>query len=240
MKFDRFFKGCAILTLLMCSTMEASGMEVLVRNIDGVEFLFDIDPETPFLTVIDQIHQSFDVQADGSSKTEAVPCLDFRLPSYSYKAANQDKKNWRNYDLELTKEEKETIYYIIFTLGTKDLIKIFKEKSALKKAGTKLHHLHPLKFLYVIFSNEDLKAAMANLKDREWVWSEFKKGLYVSLTEEAKNNNLTEKQIKDFTKSIGITPEIITPAIKQGDWDKLVTLLIKNVPREGNPDRYDM
>ena len=147
---------------------------------------------------------------------------------------------WRDYYAEITPIEKEFIAFIVSTLGNKSLTKIWKEKSSLKKAGDKIDHIHPLKFLSVIFSDEQLKVAIANLKESRWVWNEFKSGLYSTLTEELANENISEEHILDFADQLDIDVALITPSITQADWDEFFSVLIKNVPREGNPDRYDM
>lgn len=147
---------------------------------------------------------------------------------------------FRHYDVQPTGDEREFVFYIVNTLGNKSLDKIWRAESSLKRAGDKIDHLHPLRFLEIVFTDEELKAAIRNLKNKRLVWSQFKGGLYGSLTEEAGRGNLTEDQVLDFTNNIGIDIAIIYPSILKADWDEMLTLLIKNVPREGDPGRYDM
>lgn len=165
-----------------------------------------------------------------SGQTLIVDIRDFRAV----------KAKWRDYSEEVTEQEKEYIVYIVTTLGNKALTKIYKEKDNLKKAGDKIDHLHPLRFLRTVFTDEELKAAIANIKESRWVWGEFKKGLFNSLKEETRNKNMGSEYIDDFARAIDIDPSLILPSINQSDWDALVSVLIKNVPREGNPTRYDM
>jgi hypothetical protein len=150
------------------------------------------------------------------------------------------KVQWRDYNQDVTEQEKEDLTYIVTTLGNKSLTKIYKEKENLKKAGDRIDHLHPLRFLRTVFTDEELKAAIANIKESRWVWGEFKKGLFNSLKDETRNKNMNIEFIKDFASSIDIDPALIIPSINESDWDNLITVLIKNVPREGNPTRYDM
>lgn len=146
----------------------------------------------------------------------------------------------RFYDQLPTEEDRDNVFFIVSTLGNKSLAKVWKSKSSLKKAGEKIEHLHPLRFLEIVFTNEELKAAMHNLKNRDLMWGEFKGGLYGSLAEEFQRGNLTEEQIYDFAGNIGVDISLFYNAIQQKDWDDMLTILIKNVPREGNPGRYDM
>lgn len=150
------------------------------------------------------------------------------------------KEHWRNYHQEVNDEEKEFITYIVFTLGHKSLTKIYQEQEGLKKAGDHIDHLHPLKFLSVIFTDEDLKAAIINIKESRWVWGQFKKGLYKSLKEETKNKNMSPEIIANFANVVNVDSELILSPVLKQDWDGLIVTLIKNVKREGNPGRYDM
>lgn len=146
----------------------------------------------------------------------------------------------RHYEIVPTVDEAEDVSYIVSTLGNKSIAKVWKAKSSLKRAGEKIEHIHPLRFLEIVFTDEELKAAIYNLRNRELLWSEFKGGLYGSLSEELARGNLTEEQVLDFTNNIGIDSAIVYPSIVRGDWDEMLSILIKNVPREGNPGRYDM
>jgi hypothetical protein len=147
---------------------------------------------------------------------------------------------WRDYHTEVTPIEKEFISFIVSTLGNKSLTKVWKEKSSLKKAGDQIDHIHPLKFLTIIFTDENLKVAIANLKESKWVWTESKKGLFSSLSDELASENMPLEYIQEFSETIGIDPALILPSIYHADWDDFFSVLIKNVPREGNPGRYDM
>ena|ERR1700733_2518388 len=151
----------------------------------------------------------------------------------------------RNYNAPFTEVHKENIFYIVSTLGSnKSLRQILKEKGALEKAGDKIDEVHPLRFLMYVFSEEELKAAMANLKAKSGLnsmpWKKFKKGLFESLTDEYEKNNITPEFIADFAANLGIDPTLIIPAIQENDWDKLLSLLIKLIPRQGNYNRYNI
>lgn len=146
----------------------------------------------------------------------------------------------RHYEVPPTDEERELVFYVVNTLGNKSLPKVWKAKSSLKKAGDKIDHIHPLRFLEIVFTDEELKASIRNLRNRDLIWSEFKGGLFGSLAEEAKRHNLTPEQLQDFGVNVGIDINIVYPSILKADWDEMLSLLIKHVPREGDPGRYDM
>lgn len=255
---SKFLKTFTLAALIFAPAV-TQGKEIIVRTPHGNNLIFDINPEEPFAEVMEKISMCLDLSTeeqmllfkDSAGKAvdaDYVPgqkeyCLDYKMSNMGvYKAAKSPGKNsdWRDYNVEVTEEERDIIYYIISTMGSDSLVKIYNKKSSLKKAGDKLDHLHPFRFLMTIFTDEDLKVSMANLKGREWVWGYFKDGLFTSLTEETKRNNVTLDQIQDFAKNVGIKHELIINSLKKKDWDEFISILIKNVPREGNPDRYDM
>lgn len=146
----------------------------------------------------------------------------------------------RNYYAPITQQEKDDLAYIINTLAKSSLLSIASSKSSLKKAGDRIDHLHPLKFLMGIFTDEELKANISAIKNRGWVWDKFYDGIEGSLFEESKKNNIKAEFVMDFSRTIGINAQLILPSIKQKKWKEFVNILIDTIPRKGNPERYDM
>ncbi|MFV0341203.1 MAG: hypothetical protein ACK5MA_11365 [Parachlamydiaceae bacterium] len=153
---------------------------------------------------------------------------------------NKSVAVYRDYFKEVTPSEKSEISFIVNTLGMSSLAKITKQKSSLKRAGTKVDHIHPLRFLQTIFQDEKMKASMQSLYGRSWVWSEFSDGLERSLNEEQENENLPPEYVHDFVHILNIPFDAVYPLIQQSRWDNLVKTLIKLIPRNENADRYNM
>src|SRR5262249_27332316 len=115
-----------------------------------------------------------------------------------------------------------------------------REQSALERAGKQIDHLHPLRFLMTIFTDEKMKAAMGNIHGKSLVWSRFKKGLFQSLEEEDKNDNISLENIKDFATTVEVDHNQLIRPLKQKKWDEFIHFLITHVPRTGDPQRYNM
>lgn len=146
----------------------------------------------------------------------------------------------RVYEIELNQKERKDIRFILTTLANNSLPSIWQQKGALERAGDRIDHVHPLRFIMAVFTDEELKVAMHNIKGRSWVWNEFFQGMCESLSTEMNNKNLKQDYINDFSKIVGIDPTLITAAIYDQRWSDFVDILIVNIPRNGNPDRYDM
>lgn len=150
------------------------------------------------------------------------------------------KENWRNYHQPVYREEKKCIIYIVKTLAYDSIYNIGKQKAALEDAGKKITHIHPFRFLETIFMNEELKAGIASIRNRiSWIKDEFFNKTIESLKGEASRNNLFPF-IKHFAKNLKIDEELITPALEKGKWKEFINLLIDNIPRENDPNRYNM
>jgi len=145
----------------------------------------------------------------------------------------------RDYHFPVTEQNAKDIRYIVTTLANKPPVKLLFYKSSLDRAGDRIDHVHPFRFLQVIFTDEELKVGIRNIRRKGWVWKEFIGGLKDSLNDEYVRDNLYGF-IDDFSINLGIDPELIRPSIYYRHWDELVKVLIENVPREGNADRYDI
>ncbi len=152
------------------------------------------------------------------------------------------KKTVRDYyrkkDEKKEKEEKKDLSDIVKALAYDSWSSLLSQKSSLKGKGRNIEHVHPFRFLETVFRNEELKAGIHAIRDRgKWVWSDFIGGLTGSLNEEANNQNLLPFT-SDFAKNIHFSEQRILPLLKERKWVEFVNLLIDEIPREINPDRY--
>ncbi len=220
---------CLSVLFLTIPFARAASEEIFVRSPNGEHLALEIDPTEPFGDVIKKIAHQLAGEDNDEFYLDYAP-VDIKL----FKAF----KGTRDYNAEASKKEKDLITYILTTMANKNPIQLWKEEKSLRKAGDKIIHLHPYRFLMCIFKDETLKAAIASVKERILLWSKFKEGLFDSLTEEAQKNNLVP-YVDDFAANLEISSNLILPAIHEGNWEQLINLLIKNVPREGEPDRYN-
>lgn len=237
--------------ILCCLTTSLLAEEIVVRAPEGDNFVVNIAPEETFQDVKSKINDYLELtpqeRAALLKQTPVVDApvqqkdmrIDYRPADLIVKPQPKPIGVVRDYNRPTEKEESKTIYYIVTTLGNKSIATIIKETSNLKRTRTTLNNLHPLRFAEVIFSNEELKAAVVNLKGRPW-WSDFRKGLVDTLAEESKKQNLKLEYIQDFAQKVHIDPNLILPSLQKGKWDEFLNLLVDKVPRAGNPGKFDM
>ncbi len=223
---------------------------VTLVNSSGESTEWEVEATDQFLDVVDRIQSYFQVETLEGAEEEASnfageeisvlsPQFDLVI-SHAGITARAKKTQWRDYDEPVAKQEKKDITYIVTTLGNESLISIGTAKSSLKKAGDRIDHLHPLRFLMTVFTDERLKAGIHAIRDRGgWIWSGFIDGLVGSLNEEGGRKNLLQF-VPDFASKVKIDPELILPALQQGKWSDFVNILIDKIPRETDPNRYDM
>lgn len=147
----------------------------------------------------------------------------------------------RDYSVAVTASEKANIGYIVTTLGHSVLAKIATSRSSLKKAGDKINHIHPLRFLMCVFTEEEFKAGFHGIYSRGGrIWNQFFDGLKNSLNEEASRDNMRLEFIQDFAGAVGVDVNQILSSIANQQWNDFIQVLLVQIPRKGNPDRYDM
>lgn len=206
------------------------------------EIVLSSDSEDKF---VDVIHSFFEEEASSlTHEFYGIPktlTLEVAVNSNQIlvKSSKQQSPQ-RNYLIPVSQSEKNDLTYITTTLARTSLPGLAGAKSSLKKAGDRIDHLHPLRFLMTIFTDEELKANISAIRSRGWVWDKFYDGLEGSLREESKKNNMTNEYIVDFANTIGIDINLIQQSIQGKRWKEFVNTLIDTVPRSGNPTRYDM
>lgn len=146
----------------------------------------------------------------------------------------------REYDQGVSVGQKKDIGFIVKTLANSSLTSIWKNKPALERAGEHIESIHPLQFFLYIFSDEELKVGLRNIKQRGgWVGKEFFSGIFESLTRESKLENMTYEHVCDLSSSLGISPDLIYTCLKEERWNDFVETMITLLPRKGDPDRYN-
>ncbi len=161
------------------------------------------------------------------------------LNDYEMKKHGQPLQHPRNYASEVSQSERSDIHYIMTTLANNSLISIAFHRSSLESAGDRIDHLHPLRFLMTVFTDEEMKVCMRNIRGRGWIWGDFVGGMKESLHAEANLGNMKKEFVDEFAKKIEVNPALLYPHIEKRDWDELVETLIQKVPRKGDFERYD-
>lgn len=257
------FKFLIILLLLasLQFSLEGTSREIEVRTSSGESFLMDVTHEDSALNFLEQIQGLIsynspisnmvvegkvlslnDAKDKGIENPQKV-FLEFSMAddvnaNFAFRSIKGAKA--RSYNTPVSEKEKEIISYIVTTLANKPLHKIWGLKSTLESKGDKVDHVHPLRFLMCIYTDEELKVGMDNIMDRGWVWGDFMKGLSESLNDEMKNNNMEEGNIRDFANTVKINFDLINPLIQGKRWEDFVRTLSKYIPRQGNHNRYNM
>lgn len=245
--FSMSFLAFFVLSLSYFSYLSA--LDMRVADPCGNSFLIQVDENTPFLEVIEGIQAQL-VELDIAQKTagsylngsEANPELSFNytigIPEI---CVNKGKhKVTRNYSRPVKTDEKNNIRYVIRSLAKYNLAQLAREKSSLERAGDKINHLHPFRFLQCIFTDEELKAGLHAIRKKGgYVWSNYYDGMKSSLNEEFDKDNLIQFTC-DFADNVGVNVNEILPYVQARQWSNLVDVLINSIPRQGNPQRYDM
>jgi len=238
MKPSHSFLLCLITFTFLFGASHAQ--EVLVNTPDGETFLFDIDPSESLGTLQNKIASL----SNGKKSNLLIEISEEKSEGFDMDlAAARSQGGYlgypRNYYTEVSPEERADIRFIITTLANKSLISIAIAKGDLEAAGDRIDHLHPLRFLMTVFSDEELKVGIRNIRGKGWVWNHFVGGLKDCLAAEMYIGNMKDEYVVNFSQIVKIDPRIITPTIIDQKWDDFVDQLITHIPRQGDHNRYD-
>jgi hypothetical protein len=130
-------------------------------------------------------------------------------------------------DLVCTEEDKEHIAEIITTMAAKSKFQLLFSQAHLKDLGAQINHVHPLKFISTIFSQERLKECMDSIHDDGFKWGGLMDGLGPSLTRESIKGKL-DGYIADFAAEVKVDPAHIKVYFQNRDWENLVRFLMQS------------
>lgn len=209
--------------------------ECLLFDVEGTKSLSEISGEIASLCGEDVISSKMIVEL-GKPRELGTALFNFNASSHGGRLDQP-----RNYYAAIPQSDRNDIRYIIMTLSDKSLIAIAKARGDLNAAGDRIDPLHPLNFLKVVFTDEELKVGISHVRNRgSWIWSKFVGGLADCLKTEASINNVTDAMLVDFARTVKVDPNLLRPLAQNGKWEDFVNLLIAIVPREGgdleNPD----
>lgn len=124
-----------------------------------------------------------------------------------------------------TESQRDCIHEIITTLAENGKFSLLFKQKYLKEMGAQLSGVHPLKFLSVIFADQNLKNCMANIFNDYFKKNGFMDGVASNLTIEADKGELNQ-YIETFSKEVGASAEQTRPFFENNDWEGLVEFLI--------------
>ncbi len=134
--------------------------------------------------------------------------------------------------LPLTTAEAKLIYELIDNLGKKSKAALLFNTGTMLKLGEDIQHIHPLRFLEVVFTNPDLKESMEKVLNDHFKWDGFlngsfgQRGFADKMRHEFNRNNLFP-YVLGFSQAVKAHPDQIRTLFEKQEWDKLVIYLIK-------------
>lgn len=232
-------KWIFFLSLVLMLPFFLEAHEILVNTQDGQAFVFDVDANESLSGLHDKIVALTDEHPSNClieiSSSGAPKGFGFQLSRSQGGYLGYP----RNYYNEVTAEQQADIHFIVTYLANKSLIQIAFAKGDLEAAGNRIDHIHPLRFLMTVFTNEELKVGVRNIRGKGWVWNNFTGGLKECLSTESNIGNMKDEYIQHFAQQVEIDVDLVYSSIQQHDWDEFIDLLITHIPRKGDHDRYD-
>jgi hypothetical protein len=128
-------------------------------------------------------------------------------------------------DLVCTDEDRANIEELIKSIADNSKFSLLLNQNHLKNIGAQINHVHPLKFLAVAVSSEQLKGHLIQIFDDYFKRNGFMDGLGQSLTREAEKKKI-ELYLPAFAEEIGVPQESMHSYIQSRDWEGLLQFLM--------------
>lgn len=127
--------------------------------------------------------------------------------------------------LNVTQQERDKIFKLISNMGTLPWPKLLLKKNAMEKLGDDIDHVHPMRFLGVIFSNPHLKYCMGEVEKSGLKWGRFIKGLSKKMKKNHEMGNILP-HITGFAEETGVDPDQCYEYLIKKDYEGFVRYLI--------------
>lgn len=150
---------------------------------------------------------------------------DFRIRALKIPYRNSP----RDFDLLPSREDYETIRYILDFLANSSLLTISYYQDSLQETAEKLDHLHPLRILAFICDDQELLYFLHKIRGRSFVWGDLFDKYCDSLNQESNFNNI-HPHAKVFAQLIHIDSKHLTPFFKQRNWKEFFAILLETHP----------
>lgn len=233
------FMAAAAVTLLVCPV--ANGMELVLMASDSMPMVIEV-PETLSLQDLQEHLESLTGTHDDNwllfaSRNPPKVKADVRGETGYSRDVNEGA---RDYYLDPTEEDKGNIGYVVKTLANKSEVSLLLYSTAVQTAGDNVKHVHPLRFLGVIFEDEELKVGIRNVRKKSMVWKRFRAGIAESLSDEHAVDNMKDAYLVDFCNKVGVDIKLVLSHYQKANWREFIETLVTHVPRKGDYRRYDM
>lgn len=211
------------------------GKEILLMDHAGEPAHLSVNSSDQFEHVIEDVSLYYKSADTGS---HSPLCLNLTITDDQMVVKQQN--SGRNYHAKVTAHEKKDIEFLVTRMAWDNPKKLWDYEDDMNKAGDRIMHLHPLKFLETICIHEKLCAGLKAIRERNiLVWPNFSKGSVKTLKEEHKLNNVIP-HIEEFASTIGVNVKLLMPLAKKERWDDFVKSVADHVQRSNDPNRYDM
>ena len=193
-------------------------MVYLFEEIEG-------DPMRSLLSsVLVIVALNLSLSLNGAVSQSRVSLASFFHPShYLQEFEEQDYQSFHH--LPINQEDMRNTYRLIHSLGTLSWYELLWQKREIESIGDKVDHLHPFRFLALIFRDPHLRECMKNIYSSSLKWHRFLKGLSEKMDKRSKAGELIP-QLPGFCHVTDTDYDCVKPFIEKRDWEGFLKYMI--------------
>lgn len=226
----------SLFTLSSAYAQNAASLRVYSPTVGTIE-IHDVDLNTETMETLYNKLKLIGVQGSVSFEVEAQTAglFSFKTDRPQGRYLGQP----RNYHVQPSHQDREDIRFIVLTLANRSVLGIAKDKDLLESAGDRIDHIHPLNFLSYIFSEDELKVSVKNIRGKGWLWTNFIDGIVQTFHTESRIGNVTDKMLIEFATKLSVSHAQVVSFSREGRWEAMVDYLLTHVSRDEDGSRYD-
>jgi len=155
----------------------------------------------------------------------------FTVPFSSIIRIPPENKAQTYKELLCSEEDKANIRELFTAMGEKGYLALLSDRTHMRLLGSQINHVHPLKLLSVLFTDQNLTQCVTIIMDDRLKRAGFfeghsgSNGLASSLSRESDKGKVFPF-LNDFAKDIDVPVEELKPFCEKRDWEGLVQLVL--------------
>lgn len=175
--------------------------------------------------MFDTLLQEFGDPKDQKAPVEIVQQVDRPVPLSIIRP--QPHKKLPYHKLKCSDQDKAIIFTVVSTTANENILWLFAHKEKMNRMGDSITHVHPLKFLEVVFSDPNLKSCMISISEDTLKWWYYRSNLISQLKAKYETNELL-RHVKPFSRELTLAENAVRSFLEKKDWDGFFTYLMQS------------
>ena len=129
--------------------------------------------------------------------------------------------------LPITGEEKRKIAEILTIMADNNVFQLLFQRKHLERLGREIHHVHPMRFMGTVFSDQRLVHCMRCIRRSSFKWEGFMDGFVDRIKQEAREGNVNP-YVPGLANALHLNAQAIQAYVDRRDFEGLIVFLVEH------------